>query len=189
MDKNIQVIGRQVEIAQSLTSHAKNEIIELVTHYKINFTEGVILFSKPLYALCAEISLHLGKGVYLRAQAEGETAFFAFDNAFAKLKRNLQKYKRRLVDHHKHRDQHTDKRTAVTRVLSPHSDDDNTPIIAEMKESFSFMTLENALATMELEGKAAFIFRNSTSKNLNILYRRTDGNIGWIDPQLQEETI
>ena len=189
----IQVISHQMEISSSLRNYVKDELGAMIEKYKIMSSESIVLFSKPLHAMHTEISLRLGKENYLRASAEGETAYFSFDNAFHKVKRNLQRYKKRMTDYHKCHDVKEEYRglaALTTKILGEHQEEGaHPPIIAETVEMLPVFSVADAVATMELSGREAFVFRNSGSKHINVLYRRTDGNIGWIDPQLEKEKL
>lgn len=186
MESRIQVTCRQVDISSLLVSNAKNELKTLAEHYKLpSPVSGTIVFSKPLYALHVEVSLTFGRDAVVRARAEGETAYFAFDSALKKLKQNLQKYKDWFVDNNRHRGAYRKGREVLTRVLeSSHDVGKHPPIVAETKEILPMMPLSDAVALMELEGKTTLLFRNEAD-HLNVLYRRDDGAIGWIDSELE----
>ncbi|BDB96113.1 HPF/RaiA family ribosome-associated protein [Candidatus Hydrogenosomobacter endosymbioticus] len=185
---SVQIVRHEVSVGASLSLYAEDAVRDLCATYGIAPVESVVTFSKPFYASVCEISLKIGKKAYIKAHAEGEALYFAFDSAFHKLRKNLSKYKKRIIAHGKKSERQSGKIDAVTKVIpisaDAFEDADTPPIVAEMVESFSEMTVSEAIATMELEGGSALIFRNKSTGAVNVLHKRGDGTIGWVDPTL-----
>ena len=135
----------------------------------------------------------------MEAQGEANEAYAAFDMAADRLSTRLRRHKRRLRDHHKMAESGRDGIAAQAYVLAAGGNPDesglpegdgvngNTEgdpvIIAEMTTEIPSMTVGEAVMRMDLADLPAFMFRNSAHSGLNMVYRRPDGNIGWIDPR------
>ena len=107
-----------------------------------------------------------------------------------KMEKQLRRYKRRLKDHHKHREQPVELSGASSYILasSEHAEETEPDslqpmIIAEMETSIPSISVGEAVMQMELAGAPILVFRKEGSDGFNVVYRRDDGNVGWIDPQ------
>ena len=115
--------------------------------------------------------------------------FGAFDKCCEKMEKQLRRYKRRLKDHHRERAQPVEVLGASSYILaSEREDEDSEPdnlqpvIVAEMETQIPSLSVGEAVMQMELAEAPVLIFRNEKNNGLNVVYRRDDGNIGWIDP-------
>ena len=116
--------------------------------------------------------------------------YAAFEACCDKMETQLRRYKRRLKDHHKDRTEPVELFGASSYILASEGDtEDSEPeslqpiIVAEMETKIPTLSVGEAVMQMELAGAPALVFRNEGNKGLNVVYRREDGNIGWIDPQ------
>ena len=146
----------------------------------------------------AEISIHIGRGIVVNARAAASEAYLAFDAAAERLAKQLRRYKRRLRDHHaKGREPAGASERAMDYVLAPIEEEEaeeeaaeagnvnGAPaVIAEMSTELPSLTVGEAAMRMDLAEAPVLLFRNRSHGELNLVYRRTDGNIGWIDPKL-----
>ncbi len=124
----------------------------------------------------------------VQAHANDGEIYAAFDNCVEKLDKQLRRYKRRLKDHHRERARPVEISPGSSYILAQNDDaDDAEPeslqpiIIAEMETSIPALSVGEAVMQMELAGAPVLVFRNE-GKGVNVVYRRDDGNIGWIDP-------
>jgi len=139
----------------------------------------------------AEISLHIGRGIVVNAGAAATEVYAAYEAAAERIAKQLRRYKRRLRDHHaKEREPSEASERARDYVLAPLAEEteENSggapAVIAEMSTELPNLTVGEAVMRMDLADAAVLLFRNRSHGELNLVYRRADGNIGWIDPEL-----
>lgn len=191
---NIIVTGRQIDIGDSLRSHVEGHIDGIVDKYfenTIDSIDGTVTMSKNAHLHRADCNIHLGHGVYLQTHAEEKDIYAAFDSAAEKMEKRLRRYKRRLTNHHKERSNRDVQIPAQYNVfqaedeVKEESTEELQPaIIAEMHLDIPEVSVSDAVMRLDLGELQTLMFRNSAHGGLNVVYRRTDGNIGWIDPKL-----
>lgn len=185
------VTGKQMDIGESLKTYVEGHIDGIVDKYFNHSIEGTVTISKNAHLHRSDCSVHLGHGVYLQTHAEEKDVYASFDAAAEKMEKRLRRYKRRLTNHHKERSNGTDQMPAQYNVLAAENDADEEPnenlqaaIIAEMQLDIPEVTVSDAVMRLDLGELQTLMFRNSSHGGLNVVYRRTDGNIGWIDPKM-----
>ncbi len=185
-----QISGRHIDIGEALQTHVKAEFGELVEKYQQRPTEAVVIFSRDAHNLVCESTLHLSTGLTAAARAQAGEIYAAFESCREKLDKQLRRYKRRLKDHHRDRSNPVEFADAPSYILA--SEEDHTQdepqtlqpiIIAEMETRIPSLSAGEAVMQMELAHAPVLVFRNERHGGLNVVYRRDDGNIGWIDPQ------
>lgn len=188
----IQVSGRQIDIGDALRSHVAEGLTEATSKYAGRPTDAQVVFGRDGHAFTCEATVHLSTG--LNAQATGRDAeiYQAFEQAKERMAKQLRRHKRRLKDHHKDRPQPVESVTVGSYVLAPLADDSDhdedhpaeagPAIIAETATRLPSLTVGEAVLQMELAHAPVLIFRNELRDSINVVYRREDGNIGWIDP-------
>lgn len=184
-----QISGKQIDIGEALQTHVKSELNEVVDKYAERPTDANIVFSKSGHEFVCEATVHLSTGLTAQAKAHENEIYAAFDACRDKMEKQLRRYKRRLKDHHKDRVEPVELLGASSYILASESDTgDNEPeslqpvIVAEMETNIPSLSVGEAVMQMELAGAPVLVFRNETKDGLNVVYRRDDGNIGWIDP-------
>lgn len=185
-----QISGKQIDIGEALQFHVQKELNEAVKKYAERPTEAVVVFSKSAHEFVCEATVHLSTGLTAQAKARQTEIYAAFDACSEKMEKQLRRYKRRLKDHHKDRAEPVEFHNASSYILASESDaEEQEPetllpiIVAEMETNIPSLSVGEAVMHMELAGAPVLIFRNEGKKALNVVYRRDDGNIGWIDPQ------
>ncbi|TVR48937.1 MAG: ribosome-associated translation inhibitor RaiA [Rhodobacteraceae bacterium] len=185
-----QISGKQIDIGEALQTHVKAEFGELVEKYQQRPTEAVVIFSRDAHNLVCEATLHLSTGLTAQAKAQATEIYAAFESCREKLDKQLRRYKRRLKDHHRDRAKPVEFAGASSYILAGDENaTDSEPdslqpiIIAEMETRIPSLSAGEAVMQMELAHAPVLIFRNERHGGLNVVYRRDDGNIGWIDPQ------
>jgi ribosomal subunit interface protein len=186
-----QISGKQIDIGEALQTHVKSELTEVVEKYAQRPTEAVVVFSRESHHLVCEAVIHLSTG--LTAQSKGQSAdiYAAFEQAKERMDKQLRRYKRRLRDHHRDRTAPVEFDGGAAYILAatddPDHDDEpetlNPVVIAEMETRVPSITVGEAVMQMELAGQKMLVFRNEGHGGVNVVYRRDDGNIGWIDPR------
>jgi hypothetical protein len=138
------------------------------------------------------VAVHIGRGIQIQAQGDADEPYPAFDTAAEHLAKRLRRYKSRLRDHHK-RSGPTAETLLARQVILAADDSDrelaeddvagSPAVVAEMTTEIASLTVSEAVMRMDLADQPALMFRNSSHDGLNMIYRRSDGNIGWIDPR------
>jgi len=186
-----QISGHQIDIGDALQSHVKTELSEVVAKYAERPTDATVIFSRNAHEYACEAVVHLSTGLTAQAKAHATEIYAAFDACAAKMEKQLRHYKRRLKDHHRDRKQPVEVAAAPAYVLAHPKDDEEREepeslqpmIIAEMETRVPALSVGEAVMQMELAGAPILVFRNEGHNGVNVVYRRDDGNIGWIDPQ------
>ncbi|MEX0338267.1 MAG: ribosome-associated translation inhibitor RaiA [Arenibacterium sp.] len=188
-----QISGKQIDIGESLQNHVKTELSEAVKKYAERPTDAIVIFSRSAHEYVCETTVHLSTGLTASAKAHATEIYAAFENCTEKMEKQLRRYKRRLKDHHKDRREPVELLGASSYILAAEEQSDESEpeslqpmIVAEMETKIPSLSVGEAVMQMELAGAPVLVFRNETKKGLNVVYRRDDGNIGWIDPGLQD---
>jgi ribosomal subunit interface protein len=184
---DITVKGKNLDIGDALRGHIETQIDTSVSKYFERAIDATVVVSKEASVFRADISVHPGKGVLVQGKAQADDAYAAFDGALGRIAKQLRRYKRRLQDHHKNaQDEGV---SAQYTILQPESEEEEVPaegqpaIVADMPHAIATLTVGQAVMRMDLADSPVLMFRNSAHGGFNVVYRRNDGNIGWIDPE------
>lgn len=184
-----QISGKQIDIGEALQSHVKTEFDGVVGKFSQRPTDAHVVFSKSASEFICEATIHLSTGLTAQAKAQSHEIYSAFDKCTDKMETQLRRYKRRLKDHHKERQQPVEISSASSYILAASKEthesepESLTPmIIAEMEAKIPSISVGEAVMQMELAGVPALVFRNEGNGGINVVYRREDGNISWVDP-------
>ncbi len=186
-----QISGHQIDIGKALQSHVKTQLDAAVGKYAERPTDATVIFSRNAHEYACEAVVHLSTGLTAQARAHATEIYAAFDSCAEKMEKQLRRYKRRLKDHHRTRKEPVAVSAAPSYILarSEEVDEASEPenlqpmIIAEMETQVPALSVGEAVMQMELAGAPILVFRNEGHNGVNVVYRRDDGNIGWIDPQ------
>ena len=190
---DINVTGRKMNVGEALTTHVQDRL-ELVSDKYFNRTiDASTTFAKEGHNYRTDISLHPNQGVNLHSRAEADDPYAAFELAAEKVEKQLRRYKRRLKNHHNSPGREAVAEIARDVVLAPEPDHDDAAsengatedqplIIAEGNREIPRVSVGDAAMLMDLADANAFMFRNSKNDAMEVVYRRADGNIGWISP-------
>ncbi len=184
-----QITGKHIDVGEALQTHVKNELNSVVQKYAERPTDANVVFSKSAHEFVCEATVHLSTGLTATAKAYATEIYSAFDDCAEKMEKQLRRYKRRLKDHHKDRSVPVELFGAASYILASDSESEETEtdtlqpiIVAEMETKIPSLTVGEAVMQMELAGAPVLVFRNEKKDGVNVVYRREDGNIGWIDP-------
>jgi ribosomal subunit interface protein len=195
----VQVSGKQMDVGEALRSRIENELDSGVSKYFSRATDANVTVAKNGIGCEVDCAVHFSSGISLQAQGHGADAHIAFDDALTKLQKRVRRYKRRLKNHHNDNKSPLPAEAAAYSVLSPLLDEtddvdnedvaylnghDPAPlVIAETSKNLLTMPVAMAVMQLDLTENPALLFRNAAHGGLNMVYRRADGNIGWIDPE------
>ncbi len=185
-----QISGKHIDVGQALQTHVQEELGSAVQKYAERPTDANVIFSKNAHEFVCETTVHLSTGLTASAKAHATEIYAAFDGCLDKMETQLRRYKRRLKDHHKDRSEPVELFGASSYILaSDQENEESEPetlqpmIVAEMETQIPSLSVGEAVMQMELAGAPVLVFRNEGKDGVNVVYRREDGNIGWIDPQ------
>ncbi|MDD9900592.1 MAG: ribosome-associated translation inhibitor RaiA [Alphaproteobacteria bacterium] len=189
------VKGKHLDVGDSLREHVRAHLVSTTEKYFQNPLEATVVFTKEKNSLYrADISVHVGGGILLQAHHAADDPYPAFDVAAGRVAKRLSRYKDKLRDHHKE---------PPEAVKVPYymfqgaieNDNDGGPeggtepaVIAEMETAIPTLAVADAVMRLELGDLPALLFKNPANGQFNMVYRRKDGNIGWVDPGGQSGT-
>ncbi len=185
-----QISGKQIDIGAALQNHAKTELGSVIEKYAERPTDAQIVFSRSGREHVCEATVHLSTGLTAQARARAGEIYAAFDQCCGKMEKQLRRYKRRLKDHHRKRADPVELSGAASYILAASDDSmDQEPdslrpmIIAESESQIPTLSAGEAVMQMELAESPVLVFRNEKHGGVNVVYRREDGNFGWVDPR------
>ncbi len=186
----VSVSGKQIDVGDALRGHVEDRLATSVNKYFDRAIEAQVVFSRQSHLHRADISVHAGAGILLQSHAELDDIYASFDRAADRIEKQLRRYKRRLRNHHNAREEaERAAHPAQAYVLAAEPEEAAQEpetlapvIIAETTTEIATLTVGEAVMRMDLADLSAMMFRNDAHGRLNVVYRRGDGNIGWIDP-------
>lgn len=193
----VQIAGKKVELGAALQDRIAMGLEDRVTKYFDRAGEAFVTVSKPGWAFNVDCSVHLPSGVTLQAHGEGDDAYQAFEQSLDKMEKRVRRYKSRLRNHRGKEAMPIE--IAAERVILISDGDDDIDdveanghdsldggaapaIVAESDTKIRTMTVSMAVMQLELAESPALMFRNAAHGGLNMVFRRADGNVGWVDP-------
>ena len=190
----ITVSGKQVELSDALRIRVDNQLTTITEKYFSHAQDAQVTFGRARSFFTCDITVHAGRGLTLRAEGEAADANGALDDAAEHIAKRLRRYRRRVNDHSRDQAHRARPQAARQYILrqedeAPASGDGTlveqvtyATVVAEVAAEISILTVGDAVMRMDLADAPVLMFRNSASGELNVVYRRSDGNIGWIDP-------
>jgi ribosomal subunit interface protein len=191
------VSGKQVDLSDALRVHV-NRHLDTITHkYFDAALEAQVTFSKARSFFTCDINLHAGRGITVRGEGEAADAHAAFDDAAEHIATRLRRYRRRVSAHQRDAANRAKPENGRQYVLRPEVEVEFEPeaapaerhhealhgiVVAEDAAVIEMLTVRDAVMRMDLAFQPVLMFRNAKTSQLNVVYRRADGNVGWIDP-------
>ena len=193
---HIQIAGKHIDLGDSLRARIEDGLEAAVTKYFDRPSEGHVTVSRDGYQTVVDCSVHLPSGIVLQAHGAAEEPYAALEVALDKMEKRVRRYKRRLKDHHRPGRspmpseavpsfvlQSVDEENGAADEPALNGEDDHQAlIIAEGAEQLRTMSVSEAVMQLELGESPVVFFRHAAFNRLNLVYRRPDGNIGWVDP-------
>ena len=198
---NITVTGRHLDVGASLRTRVEESLAATVAKYFDRAIEAHVTFDKRASFFQAEIAVHVGRGIVAQGGAEADDPYVAFAAAQEHLAKRLRRHKRRLRDHNAAEARAAKAEQARHYVLAGPDDaegDDSANagsgkgdsaeplVVAEMEAEIPTLSVGEAVMRLDLGIAPALMFRNAGNGELNMIYRRTDGHIGWVDPSTRK---
>jgi ribosomal subunit interface protein len=186
---DVRVAGHQVDTGESLREHAQQRVAEITEKYFSRSVGANVTFGRgPNNDFTCDIVAPVTQGVVLKASHSAREPLMAFNGAADRIEKQLRRYMRRLKDHKvDDQDQAFVENAGYTIFSAPSEQDseqaDFPAIVAETRVDIPQASVSDAVMLMDLRNTPALMFKNSGTGEFNMIYRREDGNIGWVEPQ------
>lgn len=190
---DIRVSGHQIDTGEALQTYVADRLNAMVEKYFSRALSSQVTVGKGAHgAFTSDIVTHVSKGLILKSHGDAQDVHLAFDQAAEKLDKQLRRYKRRVQDRHQQvAHSQAEEEAAYTIFAAPVSsadDEDETtanapPVIAETTADIPEASVADAVMMLDLRDTAALLFKNAGTGVHNMVYRRRDGSIGWVEPR------
>ena len=189
----LRISGKSISVGDALRGRIGDRTEEVLRKYFDGNYSGHITMSKDGFGFRTDCALHLDSGVTLEAESNAADAYASADQALLQIEKRLRRYKSRLKDRSA-RKAHAeaeaiselDAPSYVIEAPSIEGDEEvtafNPVIIAEASTSLKRLSVSEAVMELDFTGAAVLVFQHGSSGRVNIIYRRSDGNVGWVDP-------
>ena len=189
---DIRVSGHQVETGAALQDHATDRLGGIADKYFSRALSSHVTFGKAAGgAFSCDIVTHVSQGTIVKGHAEAHDAHQALDQAAAKIEKQMRRYKRRLKDRHEQAGYAAREEEAAYTIFAPREEEpediedagnDSPPVVAETRASVPEASVSDAVMMLDLRDTDALLFKNAGTGRHNMVYRRRDGSIGWVEP-------
>jgi ribosomal subunit interface protein len=190
----LRISGKSISVGDALRGRVSERTDEVLRKYFDGNYSGHITLSKDGFGFRTDCALHLDSGITLEADSNAADAYASADQALAQIEKRLRRYKSRLKDRSARKSHAAAVAVAAATLDAPsyiieapadgedEVDSYNAVIIAEATTSLKRFSVSEAVMELDLTGAACIVFQHGGSGRVNIIYRRPDGNVGWIDP-------
>ena len=194
----LRISGKSISVGEALRARVTERTDEVLRKYFDGNYSGHITLSKDGFGFRTDCSLRLDSGITLEADSNATDAYASADQALLMIEKRLRRYKSRLKDRSARKTYAASMAIAELNggglgldapsyiIEAPEGDDEVTEyspvIIAEATKSLKRLSVSEAVMELDLTGAACIVFQHGSSGRVNIIYRRTDGNVGWVDP-------
>jgi ribosomal subunit interface protein len=187
--------GKQIQLSQTFSTYAKFETEKCIFKYFNNPISSILNLSKINRTFYINIVVHLNNKMNFLSLSDGETPIIALENSLYKLSKQLRRYKRKIKNHS--RDKSINKYNTLNLNVDSFkftdqfdNSNEKTPLIfAEIVNDIEILTVSQAVKKLSSDLKPALMFRNINHSGLNMIYKRNDGMIGWVDPRGLRSTL
>jgi len=198
LNMHITVAGKQVATSDALRTHVEDGLGTITAKYFDHALEARVTFRKDAKGsagghFACDINLHAGRGLMMRGEGQGVDAHRAFDEAAEHVAKRLRRYRRRVNEHARSQAGHREPLETMQEYVmqaeeaveeAPETNGaDHPAVVAEPLGELHHLTVGEATMRLDLAGSSVIVFRNRANGGINVVYRRQDGHVGWIDPQ------
>ncbi len=182
---SLRVSGKNINIGEALRTHVTDRLNALTGKYFDGAVAGHVTITPEGAGFRTDCNLHLTSGMLLQADGRAQDPYAAFDQSADRIEKRLRRYKSRLKSHHDH-DAGKGETVASYVLEAPDQEleapvEFNAAVIAESTTQLRRRSVSQAVLDLDLSGAPVFIFRHASTGRVNVVYRRADQNIGWID--------
>jgi ribosomal subunit interface protein len=183
----LSVKGKQLDVGEALRTHVETRLKDITGKYFNSPLDAHVTFSREGNLFRADITVHAARGITLQSNASASEPYPAFDMAGERIANRLRRYKNRIKKHDHETGRVAEAMVAGSFVLNGEDDraeeaNDNPLVVAEMTTPIESLTVSEAVMRLDLGDLPALMFTNRAHGGLNMIYRRPDGHIGWVDP-------
>ena len=187
----LNIAGRDVALGDALKTRIQSGVEDAVEKFFDREGAGHVTVAKQGHLFQVDISIHLPSGINLQASGQANDAHDAFNQTLEKLEKRIRRHHRRLKDHHRNAKNTAPPLMAVDTIFANQADETVTEVetppapltIAETEAELPILSVADAIFRLELIDNPALMFVNSANERTNMVYRRPDGHIGWLDPK------
>lgn len=186
---NLTVTGKQLDIGDAFRAHMAEKLEKMLAKYFGKALDVTVTISRDAHRYRAVIDAHISRSVEMNAEGLGKEPYPAFDDAAEHLAKRLRRHKRRLRDHNAPGGKEAPEESAAAYVLrhdeeveEKHDGSDHA-VVAELDVVIPTLTVGEAAMRLDLSNRPFLLFRNAAHGEINLLHRREDGHLGWIDPK------
>lgn len=190
----ISVVGKHIDIGNALKGHIETNLSETIGKYVSRPAQAHIVLSREGSEFRCDCVVHLDSGIMLRSTGSSGDIYASYEEAAERIAKRVRRYKRRLKNHHNPKNE-AKNLAALDYVIAAKDDareetDDAQPVIvAETVTQIRQLSVGDAVMQLDLADAPVIVFRREVGGELNVVYRRPDGNIGWIDPQPVNKSV
>lgn len=187
---SLTISGKNMDIGAALRERIETRIESAVLKYFDGNYSGLVTMARDGFGFRTDCAIHLDTGIVLKTSASADDAATSFDVAAERAEKRLRRYKRRLKSHHPTNQEPAEAFAAQSFVVANVEEEEELPedyapvIVAEAPTQIKTMTVGMAVLELDLTEAPVLVFKNAANGTLNVVYRRSDGNFGWIDPSL-----
>ncbi len=184
----LRVSGKNLDIGEALRQHVVERVEAMVAHYFTGSVGGHVVITREGSGYRSDCTLRLSSGISLHAEGRAHEPYPCFEQAAGKIEGRLRRYKTRLKGHAAASAGDGHGKVANYLVEAPREEDEepadgyNPVVVAEGTEDLKSFSVASAVAELDLSGAPVVVFRHAGSGRVNVVYRRRDGAIGWLDP-------
>ena len=184
----LEVTGKNLDAGDALRTYVEDRVETALEKYAGREQSGHVRIEKAHKSFLTGCTLHLASGLSLEAHGEAADAYASVDQAIERLEKRLRRYKRRLKKRHSPTQRKPADIQVPYYVIQPSEDeetepeDDNPVVVAQTQTVIRELSVSDAVMQLDLADRPVLVFQNASHGRMNVVYRRADGNIGWIDP-------
>jgi ribosomal subunit interface protein len=189
----LRVSGKNLDIGEALRQHVLEKVEAMVARYFSGSVGGHVVMTREGSGYRSDCTLRLNSGLSLHAESRAQEPYRCFDQAADKIEGRLRRYKTRLKGHAAASAANARGKVENYLIEQPHEDDEepvggfDPVVVAEGTEDLKSLSVASAVAELDLTGASVIVFQHAGSGRVNVVYRRRDGAIGWLDPQAPRE--
>jgi ribosome hibernation promoting factor len=183
------VSGKNLDLGEALRGRISDRIAEVMSKYFDGGYSGHVTLARDGFGFRTECAIHLDSKITLEAEGAAADAYASADQAALRIEKRLRRYHRRLKDHRAERPDGSATIDATSYIIAAPEHEDETGIdgftpviIAESTTTLKMLSVSDAVTELDLTGAPVVVFRHAAHGGINIVYRRSDGHFGWIDP-------
>ncbi len=184
---SLRVSGKNLQIGEALQDHARSRVAAVLSRYYEGTASGHVTLEPEGSGYRCEMILHLDSGMTLHAEGHAHEPYASFDQAHHRVETRLRRYRERLKGRHAASNGAAEPMISTYTIEAPEGFEEESEefipvVVAESKAPFRTLSVAAAVTELDLSGLPVLVFRHSANAAVNIVYRRADGHIGWIDP-------